>query len=477
MGMKRDADGDMGTPQKRSRPGGDTEVRLLIPSKTKLILLILKQPLLSADICFQAAGSIIGKGGHNITKLRTEATTRQGSRSDDVDLRLLVHQSQAGCIIGKSGFKIKELRELKKAQCMWLLTGSRAGECVRSCSPGSIPRGDRHWVVCSPTHLPVPLVNRHITLCFLMGHCTRPTKTGARIKIFSNCCPQSTDRVCQISGRPSTCVDSIKEIVELIKTSPVKGTNNPYDPHNYDDFFAQEYGGFGDQDKGGRGGPGGMRGGMGGPPPPMGGRGGRFGGGGGMGPGPGPRAPPRGMGGPPQGGMGPRGVGGGGGFGGGRGGFGGSRGNAPNGMMSNSPMLGGVGGPGPMLGAVGAPSGGGAKDSTQVTIPKDLAGAIIGKGGARIRKIRSDSGAGITIDEPLQGSNDRIITITGSSNQIQMAQYLLQQSALTREDEDKNDFQGNSFGGRGGRRSHASPIGAMMPGSMLYKPSSCRCLH
>nr|CAD7457851.1 unnamed protein product [Timema tahoe] len=53
-GMKRDADGDMGTPQKRSRPGGDTEVRLLIPSK--------------------AAGSIIGKGGHNITKLRTEVS-------------------------------------------------------------------------------------------------------------------------------------------------------------------------------------------------------------------------------------------------------------------------------------------------------------------------------------------------------------------------------------------------------------------
>jgi heterogeneous nuclear ribonucleoprotein K len=56
-----------------------------------------------------------------------------------------------------------------------------------------------------------------------------------------------------------------------------------------------------------------------------------------------------------------------------------------------------------------------------------LAGAIIGKGGARIRKIRSDSGAGITIDEPLPGSNDRIITITGIPSQIQMAQYLLQQ--------------------------------------------------
>lgn len=56
-----------------------------------------------------------------------------------------------------------------------------------------------------------------------------------------------------------------------------------------------------------------------------------------------------------------------------------------------------------------------------------LAGAIIGQGGARIRKIRSESGAGITIEEPLPGSIDRIITITGQPSQIKMAQYLLQQ--------------------------------------------------
>lgn len=38
-----------------------------------------------------------------------------------------------------------------------------------------------------------------------------------------------------------------------------------------------------------------------------------------------------------------------------------------------------------------------------------------------------DSGADITIDEPLPGSSDRIITIKGNESQIQMAQYLLQQ--------------------------------------------------
>lgn len=63
----------------------------------------------------------------------------------------------------------------------------------------------------------------------------------------------------------------------------------------------------------------------------------------------------------------------------------------------------------------------------QVTIPKDAAGAIIGKGGARIRKIRSDSGANISIEDSRAGTNDRIITINGSEPQIKHAQYLLQQ--------------------------------------------------
>lgn len=66
--------------------------------------------------------------------------------------------------------------------------------------------------------------------------------------------------------------------------------------------------------------------------------------------------------------------------------------------------------------------------TTQVTIPKDLAGSIIGKGGQRIKQIRHESGASIKIDEPLDGSEDRIITITGTQDQIQNAQYLLQNS-------------------------------------------------
>lgn len=207
----------------------------------------------------------------------------------------------------------------------------------------------------------------------------------------------------------------------------MKGPVRNYDPHNYDEMYADEYGGYGGGPGNayGGGGRGGRDGGGGG------GRGGNFGGGrdrfddrggnrGGM------------RGGPMRGGggnrdfvdpwaTGPPGGNGGGGFGGGN--FGGAgMGNGFGGANQGFGVGPGVGN----NGAFGSLDEEG-KTSTQVTIPKDLAGAIIGKGGFRIRRIRNKSNAFIQIDEALPGSNDRIITITGTPKQIQAAQYMLQQ--------------------------------------------------
>ena len=115
---------------KRSRAQTDRfEMRVLVPSKM--------------------AGSVIGKGGQNIQRLRTEWSCQvripdcpgpervmaiqagdvesvvgilqtavpfmyeQGEEDDGEkrDLRLLIHQSIVGGIIGKSGQKIKDIRE------------------------------------------------------------------------------------------------------------------------------------------------------------------------------------------------------------------------------------------------------------------------------------------------------------------------------------------------------------------------------
>ncbi|XP_047197036.1 heterogeneous nuclear ribonucleoprotein K isoform X3 [Hippoglossus stenolepis] len=359
------------------------------------------------------AGAVIGKGGKNIKALRTdynasvsvpdssgperilsisadietvgeimlkiiptlEEYQQYNGMDFDCELRLLIHQSLAGSIIGVKGAKIKELRE--------------------------------------------------------------NTKTS--IKLFQECCPQSTDRVVLVGGKTERVVECIKTMLELIADAPIKGRAQPYDPNFYDETY--EYGGFTmmfEERGGGRR----LMGGF-----PM--RGGRSSAGdrgfdrmpssrGARGPLPPSRreydemSPRRGPPPPPH----PSRVS--------RGSSrarsmpmghphrGGDRRSRPD-RYSDSMSGGGYDNSSSwdsyQSGGRGSYSDmGGSVITTQVTIPKDLAGSIIGKGGQRIKQIRHESGASIKIDEPLEGSEDRIITIVGTQDQIQNAQYLLQNS-------------------------------------------------
>uniref|UniRef100_A0A8C5EMR0 Heterogeneous nuclear ribonucleoprotein K n=1 Tax=Gouania willdenowi TaxID=441366 RepID=A0A8C5EMR0_GOUWI len=332
---------------KRSRNSDEmVELRILLQSKN--------------------AGAVIGKGGKNIKALRSDYNAsvsvpdssgperilsisadietvgdillkiiptleeyQQYNGTDfDCELRLLIHQSLAGSIIGVKGAKIKELRE--------------------------------------------------------------NTKTS--IKLFQECCPQSTDRVVLVGGKIERVVECIKTILELIAEAPIKGRTQPYDPNFYDETY--DYGGFTVMFEERRS----DRRLMGGYPV----RGSRS------------SAGDRGY----DRMSSSRGV----------------RGPMPSSRRDYDDMGSRRGPPPPHPSRVGRGSSrprrgrgsyndmGGPVITTQVTIPKDLAGSIIGKGGQRIKQIRHESGASIKIDEPLEGSEDRIITITGTQDQIQNAQ-------------------------------------------------------
>jgi len=321
---------------------GKFEMRLLIPTK--------------------AAGAVIGKGGEGIKGIRAKFDAQlsvpdrstpervllilarqeviidcfsevlhklaEDQKRNDVEIRMLVHQSHAGAIIGRGGSKIKELREQSQAQ----------------------------------------------------------------IKVFQDCCPNSTDRVVAISCNQEQMPHAVRVLVDFMREIPIKGAMRPYDATNYDPRLAFTYGGYTTEIKhGGHGGfdrrgeaMGHMN--MRGPPMP-----------------PAPYAD-YGRGGPPMGG----------GYGGGGGGGGYNAGRPPI-----PPMGGGYG----MHEAV---------STTQVTIPNELGGTIIGKGGERINRIRMESGARIDVGTAY-GNEERIITISGTPHQIQTAQYLLQQSVRTSE--------------------------------------------
>lgn len=63
-----------------------------------------------------------------------------------------------------------------------------------------------------------------------------------------------------------------------------------------------------------------------------------------------------------------------------------------------------------------------------MTVPNELIGCIIGKGGTKIAEIRQISGAMIRIsncDDRESGSSDRTITISGNPDSVALAQYLI----------------------------------------------------
>uniref|UniRef100_A0A023FJ85 Putative polyc-binding alphacp-1 n=1 Tax=Amblyomma cajennense TaxID=34607 RepID=A0A023FJ85_AMBCJ len=66
--------------------------------------------------------------------------------------------------------------------------------------------------------------------------------------------------------------------------------------------------------------------------------------------------------------------------------------------------------------------------TTEMTIPNDLIGCIIGKGGSKINEIRQLSGATIKISNSEEGSRDRTVTISGTPEAINLAQYLINTS-------------------------------------------------
>lgn len=122
--------------------------------------------------------------------------------TNGTEIRMLLHTSHAGGLIGKGGTRITQLRE----------------------------------------------------------------ETQAGIKIFSDCCPMSSERVCIVFGSVDVVCNAIKSILYLIQTFPIKGPNSMYDPSNFDPYL--QYGGFTDPSAGppphAAGPPSGSRGGRGG---------------------------------------------------------------------------------------------------------------------------------------------------------------------------------------------------------------------
>ncbi|KAL0832757.1 hypothetical protein ABMA28_000930 [Loxostege sticticalis] len=105
------------------------------------------------------------------------------------------------------------------------------------------------------------------------------------------------------------------------------------------------------------------------------------------------------------------------------------------------------------------------QQSHEMTVPNELIGCIIGKGGTKIAEIRQISGAMIRIsncEEREGGSTDRTITISGNPDSVALAQYLINMSVELQ----KANLEGSTSSGAAGA-SAASPLASAIPLAQL----------
>ncbi|XP_049869949.1 poly(rC)-binding protein 3 isoform X3 [Pectinophora gossypiella] len=108
------------------------------------------------------------------------------------------------------------------------------------------------------------------------------------------------------------------------------------------------------------------------------------------------------------------------------------------------------------------------QQSHEMTVPNELIGCIIGKGGTKIAEIRQISGAMIRIsncEEREGGSTDRTITISGNPDSVALAQYLINMSVELQ----KANLEGSTSGGTSG--SASSPLASAIPLAQLLTKS------
>jgi len=113
-------------------------------------------------------------------KLQEDMNKVLNLKDEETEVRVLFHKSLCGTIIGRGGSDIKNLRE----------------------------------------------------------------STNCAIRLNGECCPDSTDRVCQIAGQPDDILDAFDQIMNLLENVELKGDDKWYNVENYDERVSRDYGGF-----------------------------------------------------------------------------------------------------------------------------------------------------------------------------------------------------------------------------------------
>ncbi|XP_010214902.1 PREDICTED: poly(rC)-binding protein 3-like isoform X2 [Tinamus guttatus] len=135
-----------------------------------------------------------------------DAKVSEGGLNVTLTIRLLMHGKEVGSIIGKKGETVKKMREESGARI--------------NISEGSCP--ERIVTITGPTDA--------IFKAFSMIALKFEESTGAQVQVAGDMLPNSTERAVTISGTPDAIIQCVKQICVVMLESPPKGATIPYRP-------------------------------------------------------------------------------------------------------------------------------------------------------------------------------------------------------------------------------------------------------
>uniref|UniRef100_A0A8D0BZ69 Poly(rC)-binding protein 4 n=1 Tax=Salvator merianae TaxID=96440 RepID=A0A8D0BZ69_SALMN len=165
-------------------------------------------------------------------------------------LRMLMHGKEVGSIIGKKGETVKRIREqstaritISEGSCperITTITGStdavfRAVSMIAFKLDEDLGNGAANGGVTSKPPVTLRLVIPASQCGSLIGKAGAKIKeiretTGAQVQVAGDLLPNSTERAVTVSGVPDAIIQCVRQICAVILESPPKGATIPYHP-------------------------------------------------------------------------------------------------------------------------------------------------------------------------------------------------------------------------------------------------------
>ncbi|KAI1725957.1 KH domain-containing protein [Ditylenchus destructor] len=181
--------------------------------------------------------------------------------SQDFKLRLLIPASDAGAIIGTRGDNAVAIR--KKYDALFSIPDSchpervviiichyaRMGSCFGDVLARLAELQEQRNHLNDRSVVRVRLLVHESHAGAVIGHGGSQIQKfreelNCKIEVFSRMCPKSSDQVMLLEGTEEWLVKAVESLVKFLYKIPLKGPDRPYDPANYDEHRAAEYGGL-----------------------------------------------------------------------------------------------------------------------------------------------------------------------------------------------------------------------------------------